>query len=311
VARPEPVSVVVAVLTYKRPDTLAKLLPVLVRQARAIDAAVLVVDNDPDAGAASVIPEGSPSCRYVHEPAPGIAAARNRALSEAAGSDALVFIDDDEMPTEGWLAELVARWQEWRCAAVAGPVRPVYPDQVDPWIPASGVLVPPERANGARVKGTGTGNLLLDLRQVTALGIRFDERFGLTGGSDTKFVYELVRAGGEIRWAEAALVWEPVSSARLSRRWMLRRMVRTGSSWSRVMLALAEPEPAARARLRLELTARGVVRFARGLGRFARGVLTSDLERRARGECDVASALGCVLGAYGVSVYDYARPSAA
>src|SRR3954469_16278179 len=72
-------SVVVAVLTYRRTDRLAGLLPQLVQQAAAVGAAVLVVDNDPEASARPVA-AGSP-VRYVHEPRPGIAAARNRALA--------------------------------------------------------------------------------------------------------------------------------------------------------------------------------------------------------------------------------------
>ena len=93
------ISVVIAVATFRRPDCLARILPPLVEQAGQLGAAasVLVVDNDPDGGAAHyVLSIASPTVRYVHEPRPGIAAARNRALDESAAADVVVFIDDDE-----------------------------------------------------------------------------------------------------------------------------------------------------------------------------------------------------------------------
>src|SRR5829696_2372932 len=97
---------VVAVLTYRRVELLSGLLADLVAQAATITpaATVLVVDNDPEGSAADVVLGWAErGVRYVHEPRPGISAARNRALTEAADADALVFFDDDEHPCPGWL----------------------------------------------------------------------------------------------------------------------------------------------------------------------------------------------------------------
>ncbi|MDX6573696.1 MAG: succinoglycan biosynthesis protein ExoM, partial [Gaiellales bacterium] len=80
--------VVVAVLTYRRVDRLARLLPLLVEQADGIGADVLVIDNDPE-GTAGPLAAQHP-VHYVHERRPGIAAARNRALAEAGDALALV-----------------------------------------------------------------------------------------------------------------------------------------------------------------------------------------------------------------------------
>ena len=55
--------------------------------------------------------------RYVHEPAPGISAGRNRALDEAGDADLLSFIDDDEVPRPGWLSALIDTWLPTRPAA--------------------------------------------------------------------------------------------------------------------------------------------------------------------------------------------------
>lgn len=78
--------VVVAVLTYRPPQDLAAVLLLLVRQAdRCADSVeVLVVDNDPEAGARGLVPAFTGPVRYVHEPTPGIAAARGASMLSGA-----------------------------------------------------------------------------------------------------------------------------------------------------------------------------------------------------------------------------------
>jgi glycosyltransferase involved in cell wall biosynthesis len=94
----------VVVPTFRRVERLEHLLPALVDQAATIGARVIVIDNDPDAGArATVTGWADVGVRYAHEPRPGISAARNRGIDESALADALVYIDDDEMPAPGWL----------------------------------------------------------------------------------------------------------------------------------------------------------------------------------------------------------------
>ena len=80
--------------------------------------------------------------------------------------------------------------------------------------------------------GAATNNLLLDLAQLRTLGIRFDDRFGLTGGSDTLLTHTLVKRGAQIRWCDDAVMRETVPVERATRRWALRRTFRTGNGWS-------------------------------------------------------------------------------
>jgi glycosyltransferase involved in cell wall biosynthesis len=171
----------VVVPTFRRVERLELLLPALVDQAATIGARVIVIDNDPDAGArATVAGWADVGVRYAHEPRPGISAARNRGIDESALADALVYIDDDEMPAPGWLEALVAAWLRHGCDAVTGPVQAVYPSPVDPWVLAAGVLDQPARTSGTRMNSVASNNLLLDIGRIAALGMRFDERFGLT-----------------------------------------------------------------------------------------------------------------------------------
>jgi glycosyltransferase involved in cell wall biosynthesis len=308
--------VVVAMLTYRRPDELRTGLPHLLRQAAALAPAarVLVVDNDP-AGTAVDVVRGTvvdgTCATYLHEPEPGIAAGRNAALDHAiaAGARAVVFIDDDEVPEPGWLGALVGFWRDCGADAVAGPVLARHPADLDPWLRAGRFFERRRRPTGTRLAGAATNNLLLDLAALRRLGLRFDPAFGITGGSDTMLTHAMARAGADLRWCDEALVSEEVPVARRSREWVLRRAFRAGNVWGRVGLALARDESRwRRAAVRAGLLARAAKRLARGLLRSAAGVLRSDLAARATGAGDVASALGLAAGAVGTVYTEYRRP---
>lgn len=305
-----PPEVVVAVATYGRPAALARLLPELVAQVAAYEGrgSVLVVDNDPRGGAADQLaPWAAAGVRHVHEPRPGIAAARNRALARTGEAALLLFVDDDGLPTPGWLGHLVAAWLRWHPAAVSGPAVPRFEaGEPDAWVAGSGVFARTVRTTGSLVGGASTANLLLDLTWLRAHGLAFDEAFGLTGGSDTMLTHAVVAAGGEIRWCDEAEVLDFHSPDRMTRAWVRRRSYRTGNDWSRVALALRSPGPRRLAE-RLELLARGAVRGATGLTNQLRGTVGRDVGRRARGACQVSTALGVVGGALGVVSVEYGR----
>jgi len=303
-------SVVVAMATYRRPACLSRILPELVRQTSSYvgSASILVVDNDPDESARdAVIAWADQGVRYVHEPKPGIAAARNKALAEAGDAELLLFVDDDGLPLDGWFAELVSRWVQWRCAAIAGPVIPrCEGGEPDRWVASSGIMTRVKRPTGTMLRGAGTGNLLLHLPQLRSCGLSFDEEFGLSGGSDTMLTHALIKLGGQIRWCDEAEVYDYFPASRLTRAWVLKRSLRTGNDWSRVALALAA-SPNARLVVRLDLTARGVVRIGRGLIRYVTGALGGRIADRAIGECMVATGIGVLLGAFGFVWVEYGR----
>ena len=299
----------VAVLTYRRPADLAAALPLLLEQARSVDppAAVLVVDNDPDGGARATVGAFA-GVRYAHEPTPGIAAGRNRALDEA-DTDLLVFIDDDERPAAGWLAALVATWRETRPTGVVGPVVSEFAAEPDPWIVAGRFFERRRPATGTEVQVAATNNLLLDLAAVRALGLRFDERFGLTGGSDTLFTRQLVRRGGRLVWCAEAGVVDVVPADRLTRRWVLRRAFRSGNGASVVEVELARG-PAEHLRVRARQVAQGLARIGGGALKVAAGWATGSVAHRASGTRNLARGAGLVSGAFGHVFTEYGRPAA-
>lgn len=304
--------VVVAVLTYRRPELLAALLPALTAQVASLGqlpagSGVLVIDNDPDASARSTC-EAAPGVSYVHEPTPGIAVARQRALDEAPADALLAFIDDDEQPSPGWLAHLVTTWAEHdRPAGVAGRVLPAYQVEPDPWIVAGGFFVRRSLPTGTPVLTAGAGNLLLDLRQVAALGVQFDVSLGLRGGEDTLFTRQLTHRGGRLLWCEEAQAVDIVPADRATRAWVLQRAFSHAGAAARVDLSLADG-PAGRAATRARLVAGGLARVPLAGATYLRGVLRGSARDRARAPWLAMRGLGLAAGGIGYGLVEYRRP---
>jgi succinoglycan biosynthesis protein ExoM len=295
------VHVTVAVPTYRRPDDLRAVLPLLLAQARGAGggytADVLVVDNDPEGTGAAVVRElAAADLRYVAEPTPGIAAVRNRAIDEAAGSTLLAFIDDDERPAAGWLAELLRTWSATGAAGVVGRVRVEYvAGELDPWI-----------ATGSAVTVAATSNLLLDLGQVRDLGVRFDPALGAGGGEDSLFTRSLTRSGGRLVWCDEALVLDQLPVERANRKWVLTRAWSHGNAAVLTDLRLAGSLATSLA-LRGQAVARGLLRVAGGGARWVAGAMLRSDRHQARGLRAVCRGAGMVGAACGVVFEEYAR----
>ncbi|MGY1673830.1 glycosyltransferase family 2 protein [Geodermatophilus sp. SYSU D00710] len=307
------VRVTVAVPTFRRPDELRALLPLLLAQASEVSSApdsryladVLVVDNDPERSAAAVV-SGMVGVRYAAEPTPGIAAVRNRALDEAAGARVLAFIDDDERPAEGWLAHLLETWTASGAAAVAGVVLTEFAGQLDPWIRAGDFFSRRRMPTGTAIDVAASGNLLLDLDQVREAGVRFESALGLGGGEDNLFSRHLARAGGRMVWCDESAAVDHVPAARMTRAWVLTRACSHGNSTVLVDLRLTSGSRARLAR-RARGAARGVLCVGGGAARWGWGLLTRSRRHQARGLRYVFRGAGMIGGACGLTYQEYAR----
>jgi len=307
----------VFVPTYRRPDNLRAMLPLLLAQARDLELSrpagpcsvdVLVVDNDPAESALDVVASCEGPVRYVAEPSPGVSAVRNRAFDETSGSDLLCCIDDDELPADGWLEALVCTWFASRPAAVCGRVVAENWAELDPFIRAGGFFVRRDLETGTPLEVVAAGNLLVDLNQIRAFGVRFDERLGLTGGEDILFSKELLAAGGRMVWCAESIATELVPPSRASRQWVLRRQLRVGNSQA-VIDQIVAGSAAARLAARARWLAAGTVRIFGGLLVHLAGRLLRSRTREARGLRAAYRGTGMVAGAAGLAYVEYGRGS--
>ncbi|MGP5056277.1 glycosyltransferase family A protein [Brachybacterium paraconglomeratum] len=311
-------TVVVGLATYRRPALLAGLLPRLLEQieAAAEDLAedarlgIVVVDNDPDGSAKAVVDGvGDQRIRYVIEPSPGISSARNRVLDEAADADVLVFLDDDETPHAQWLVHLLKTHREHDADAVCGPVHAVFDGGEDPWIAAGGYYLGQRREGmrtGEVLGRAATNNLLLDLAEVRRIGLRFDARFGASGGEDSLFTGQLTASGGRLVLCAEAVVDDLVPRERNRRGVNLARVRAQAGTHVRVEQELARTRGE-----RLRGTGRWAVigsgQVLKGGALVLGGRVTGDLRRRAQGELRVARGLGALGGCLGAVASPYAR----
>lgn len=303
--------ITVAIPTFRRPELLRSLLQVLparLDEARAHGPVeVVVVDNDPEGSAHPVVSEAAfDGLRYVLEPAPGIAAARNAALAAAQGSDVLVFLDDDESPREGWLPALLSTWEQTGAAAVMGRVISVFDHDVDPWVLATGVFRRRPRVTGTVIPAAASGNLLLDVAQVGRRGVTFDQTLGLAGGEDNLFSRLLVARGGTIVWCNESEVEDLVPASRTTRAWAVRRAFNGGNSAVTVALRL-EPRWYRRVLVRAAGIVGGIARSSIGWLWHVWGRATGDLRADARGLRTSYRGRGMVAAACGHLHHEYAR----
>ena len=311
------VRITIAITTFRRPAQLATLLATVNDRVAElpghIEARLVVVDNDPDASARPVVASfagetGHLTVAYEHETMPGIAAARQRALESASGTDAVVFLDDDVVPLVGWLPELVNAWHTYSADAVMGYVKYEWPAEASAWIAAGGFMRRDAVPTGTRLPTFATGNALIDIRSVQRLKLRFDRALGLSGGEDSLFGLQLVTRGGTIVSCLESVVLDEVPVERTTREFVKRRSISHGQGRVRMRLH-SEHGKFRRARVRAVALVGGRVRLVAFFALHMVGELTRNVSRDAVGMRRTWFALGMVQQSVGHTTDEYARSS--
>jgi hypothetical protein len=223
-------SVSLAIATQRRPAGLALAVRSLFRQT-GVDLAALelvIVDNDqtPSAEqtARQLAAEAPFPVRYVHEPAAGVANARNAALA-AAGGALIAFIDDDEEAAPGWLAALIDTQARYDADVVFGPVQARAPADIQRH---RQYLIQFFSREGPAESGIiahhyGCGDSLIRRAALPHPTRPFSPRRNQVGGEDDHLFGSMSKQGARFAWAHQALVWEDPVPERLTLRYALAR----------------------------------------------------------------------------------------
>jgi len=229
-------SITIVIPTYKRLGMLAELSQALLPQLEKTEAEVLIIDNCPDGSAHDLVKEyatRSPAIKYLHEPRPGVVHARNTGVQAAKGTY-ILFLDDDEVPSENWLAAFAAL-AEQDVTTAYGQITPRYEDTPDP------VLKPlldqlfsrkyPE-TTGANIAAhypeLGTGNALFHKERCFESETPFDVRFNQRGGEDIFLIKGLVERNETLSWCPDGLVEELVPAPRMKAQYLKERRYNQG-----------------------------------------------------------------------------------
>ncbi len=296
----------IGILTYRRPVGLQRCLQGVLECLEASSSGpwpvseVLVIDNDPAGSARSVVAQAmaetahtaattsAVKVRYVHETAPGVANARNRALSEVSGH-VLVFIDDDERPGADWPHGLLNHMNETGAALVGGPVLSEFTSPPPQWVTDGRFFDRPDPDHGSPQAWLRSGNLAVDLAQIRAADIRFDPRY--REGEDSAFTRAAHAAGLQLRWSSQGSVIEYVPADRFSVGWRTRREYLSHRAWSRSSLDLATGSWS-RTATRMRIAAVAVARAAQGIVEVVAGLTGRSKARQVEGLARLAGATG-------------------
>ena len=205
----------------------------LSRCDNSIQLRVIVVDNDEQGSAASVcdrVRQEYPwPIFYTIEPRTGVTFARNRAIEMGRTDDFIAFLDDDEVPSENWISELLAVQQQYAADVVFGPAVTFFSEPVPKWATEGRFFSMPRKKTGTACQTGSTQNVLFSTKILQDPAFRFDEKFALSGGEDYDFFQRVSRAGYRLVWADEAAVteWYPRTRAKVG--WLLRRHFRHGS----------------------------------------------------------------------------------
>lgn len=204
-------SVSVVVCTRDRPDALAACLKSLTRMTPAAGE-LIVVDNSAD-GSALAVARNCPEVVYIHEPRPGLSAARNAGVAASRG-EIVAFTDDDVEVTENWAANLAQAFQSSEVDAVTGLVLPArldtpaqrffqfdlggFGDQYAP-VTFGEAFFRRTRPTGVPVWRIGAGANMAFRRSSLVRAGPFDERLGAGAAGcseDSEIWYRLLASGG-------------------------------------------------------------------------------------------------------------------
>jgi len=242
----------VVIPTVDRREQFQRAVEGVLRQQTSFPFEVVIVDNSTSGSQRWILDAVAPAqqsdaewnVRYIHEPRPGLASARNRGVAESRGTY-IVFLDDDERPlTEMWLEMLVSAVIGSGATASFGPVYPQFeycPKNF--WNYLQSIYTRElKRADHDRItdliSALGTGNSCFHKQSAFDDGGEgFSAEFDKTGGEDGDLLYRLRRAGRHLVWAANAPVIESVPAAKLEMHDLAQRRFRQGQQRTFLQIA--------------------------------------------------------------------------
>lgn len=236
---------VVAFCTYKRAHRLPALVAALRAQESPVPFGILAVNNNSPDDTLAVLEElsGAPGAplTFVTEFEQGIVAARNRALTEADEADFLIFIDDDEMPEQGLVANAYHALTLEGADCVGGRVRVDFAGHHRPrWLSDELLGFLAEVDYGPEPfwiendkTPIWTANIAYRMAFLRKHGLRFDARYSrigndIGGGEDAIMFRALLAGGARIRYRPDMITMHYVEDWRLQRGYFLRLHYRAG-----------------------------------------------------------------------------------
>jgi succinoglycan biosynthesis protein ExoM len=250
------VDVSVVVLSYDRVHLLKRTMAALLDPdvSRGVSFELVVADNHPDRLAEAFVLEFAATApfpvRYFADGNRNYSVVRNLGVKAARGRY-VAFVDDDEEPQAGWLAELYACLERTGGDAAFGRKLPLFESGAPPeWDPQARLFTLDREEPQDTVihmfgrlrrpgKGLGTGNSIFRVATCFDTPEPFPVQFGVGGGEDTYLIYRLAYAGRRLIWCPGAVVVEFMEADRIRPSYMLQRFKRGSQHYASRIVALS------------------------------------------------------------------------
>ena len=203
---------------------------------------IVVVDNGSTDETSSVIKQFQRGARYpvrsCIEEQLGLSHARNRGVAEAR-HELVIFLDDDAVPTPGWLAAYLDAFGTTGVDCAGGRIvldwQAPRPNWLHPAIdPLLGLIDLGERPREFAFPWyyPAGGNIAFRREVFDTVGV-FDPALGvrpgrMIGSEETDLCYRLEQAGGRLVYEPRAQVTHPVAATKLTKPWFRRRAYHAG-----------------------------------------------------------------------------------
>jgi glycosyltransferase involved in cell wall biosynthesis len=229
--------IAICIITYHREKGLLDLLNGIeaINVPHNVHLEVFIIDNDKRGSAKKVFSAHEKKSKfaitYAVEDNQGIPFARNKALELTLDKfDYITFIDDDEIPSQEWITELLEAKTRYQADAVMGPALPLFAPNTPVWIEKGKFFEKRQFTEGQVLSSGSTCNVLVRTAAIRQYGLKFEESMAMTGGTDALFFSVMSEKGGKIVWADRAIVYEQIPGSRANAKWILKRAYRFGNS---------------------------------------------------------------------------------
>lgn len=230
----------VCIATFKRPELLRQLIQSLFDQKEIKDIVleIVVVDNDVQKSAEQIVAEFSDThsinISYYSQPIQNISLTRNMALEKSSGQYFAV-IDDDETADQYWIRNLIDALVKYNADAVFGYVIPVFEPNLAQWKKQREIYFLPVGKTGDRPLFHYTTNCLVKADKVKKFDLRFDPKYGLTGGEDSVFFDLLSKYEATYVVCKEAISYEVVPRYRTELKFICKRYFQKGNNEGRII----------------------------------------------------------------------------
>ena len=224
----------IIVCTYNRCESLDDSLNAIIRQITEPDYEweLIVVDNNSTDSTKTIVEKFSrltPSVKYIFEANQGLSFARNTGVKAAVG-ELILFTDDDVLPEEDWLQNVLSGVDKYGADAVGGYIAPIWEEPPPSWLTDKfhGFLaVRMERTDDYQIDSSSQApfgaNMGIKRKLFDEVGF-FDTERGrkgnvLASGEDGEMFERLLSAGAKVMFIGNARVHHKVEKFRLKKKY--------------------------------------------------------------------------------------------